>query len=102
MTQVQHECYTNGTSATQVKDFDFDHSTSKNIFSHPYISYIANDRLQGEEQFHSNSYVLEMTTYHAKMRFEKCTAKSELCNGKSYIKNLCTSLYLQMPLNIPE
>ena len=89
---MQHECYTNATSATRVEDFDFDHDTSKNIFSHRYISYIANDRLQGEEQFYSESYVLEMNSSHAKMRFEKCAAKSKLCVGKSYIKKLCTRL----------
>ena len=29
--------------------FDFDNNTSKDIFSHPYIYYIASERLQGEE-----------------------------------------------------
>ena len=41
MAQVRHECYTNYTSATRVKNFDFDYNTSKNIFSHPYIYYMA-------------------------------------------------------------
>ena len=52
-TQVRHERYTNDTSATRVKNFDFDNDTSKNIFSHPYIYYMASERLQGEEQFDS-------------------------------------------------
>ena len=64
---MPHECYTNDTSATQVKNFDFDNDTSENIFSHPYISFIANERLQGEEQFHSKNYLLEMNRSHAKM-----------------------------------
>ena len=51
-TRVRHECYTNDTSATRVKNFDFHNNTSKNIFSHPYIYYMASERLQGEEQFH--------------------------------------------------
>ena len=36
-----------------MKNFDFDNDKRENIFSHPYISYIANERLRGEEQFHS-------------------------------------------------
>ena len=52
-TRVRHECYTNDTSATQVKNFDFDNDMNKNIFSHSYIYYMASERLQGEEQFHS-------------------------------------------------
>ena len=59
-TWAQQECYTNYTSMTQVKNFDFHNNTSKNMFSHLYISYMANERLQGEEQFHSKNYLLEM------------------------------------------
>ena len=40
-TRMRHECYTNDTIATQVKNFDFDNNTSKNIFSHPYVYYMA-------------------------------------------------------------
>ena len=41
----RHECDTNGTSATRVRNFDFDNGKSENIFSHPYISYMENERL---------------------------------------------------------
>ena len=58
MTRVQQECYTNDTRATRVKNFDFDNDTSENIFSHPYISYRANEILQEEEQLHSKNYLL--------------------------------------------
>ena len=58
----------NDMSATRVKKFDFHNNTSENIFSHPYISYMANERLQGEEQYHSKNYLLEMPRSHAKMR----------------------------------
>ena len=64
---------------------------NENIFSHPYISYMANETLQGEEQFHFTNYLLVMPRPHAKMSkctFEKCTTKTELCNGKIYIKKL--------------
>ena len=47
-TQVQPECYMNDASATQVKNFDFATDTSKNTFLHPYIYYMASERLQGE------------------------------------------------------
>ena len=91
-TRVQHECHTNDTSVTRVGNFDFDKDTSENMFSHAYISYMANERLQGEEQFHSKYYLLELTSFPCQNTFEKCTAKIELCNGKSYIKKLHTRL----------
>ena len=46
---MRHEYDTNDTSATPVKNFDFDSGTSKNIFLHPYIYYMTSERLQGEE-----------------------------------------------------
>ena len=61
----RHECDTKDTSATRVTDFDND--TGKNIFSHPYIYYMVSKRLQGEEQFHTTNYLLEMSCFHAKM-----------------------------------
>ena len=63
--RVRHECYTNNTSATRVKNFDFDNDTSENTFLHLCISYMANERLQGEEQFHSKNYLLEMPCSNA-------------------------------------
>ena len=65
----KNECYTNN-STTRVKNFDFYNDTSENIFSHCYISYIVNERLQGEEQFHSKNYLLEMARSHAKICLE--------------------------------
>ena len=59
----QHECHTSVTQATRVRherdtshtpaseNFDFDNDMSGNIFSHSYIYYMANERLQGETQF---------------------------------------------------
>ena len=60
MRQVRHECYMNGTSPARVKNFDFDDDTSEKIFSHPYVSYMANERLQGAEQFHSINYLFTL------------------------------------------
>ena len=77
---MQHECDTSemsatrvlhkDTSATRVKNFDFDNDTSENIFSRPYIYYTASERLEEEEQFHSKNYILEMHRFHAKMRLK--------------------------------
>ena len=66
LTRVLHK----DTSATRVKNFDFDNDTSKNIFSRPYIYYTASERLEEEEQFHSKNYILEMPRFHAKMRLK--------------------------------
>ena len=76
-TQVRHECYTKDkdTSATQVlhervKNFYFDNDMSKNIILYPYIYYMPSERLQGEKQFHSKNYFLEISRFHAKMRLK--------------------------------
>ena len=44
---------TSTTRATQVRHEQHEGDTSENIFSHPYISYMTNERILGEEQFHS-------------------------------------------------
>ena len=54
----------NDASLTHVKNFDFDSNASANIFSYLYISYMANQRSQVEEQFHSKSYCLGMPCSH--------------------------------------
>ena len=67
-------------------------TTQVKTFSHPYISYMANDRLQRDKQFHSKNYLLQMPRSHPQNAFEKYTTKTELCNGKSYIKKSYTRL----------
>ena len=88
-TRVRHECYTNDTNATRVKNFDFDSDTSKNIFLQPYIYYMANERLQREEQFHSKNYLLEMPCFHVKMRLKSAPQKLDLLMTKAISKS-CT------------
>ena len=43
-----------------------------------------------------NNFILRLpfgnTSFPCQHGFEKCTTKSELCNGKSYIKKLYTRL----------
>ena len=82
------------------KSFDFDNYTSENIFSHPYIYYMANERSQEKKQFHSKSYLWKWPIPMPKCVW-KCAAKTEFCNDKSYIKRLYTKLKLQMPLHVP-
>ena len=67
-TLVRHECYTNDTSVKWMKKSDFHNDTNKNTFSHPYIYYLASEKLKEEEQAHSKNYLLEMSCFHAKMR----------------------------------
>ena len=83
---MQHKC---DTSAKRVKNFDFDNNTSKNIFSHPYIYYMLNERRQGEEQFHFKNYHLEMPRSHAKMRLKSAPQKLNFLMTKAMSKN-CT------------
>ena len=59
---------------------------SKNIFSHPYISYMANERLQEKEQFHSKNYLLEMLRSHAKMHLKSAPEKLNFVMQKLYEK----------------
>ena len=86
-TQVRYECYTNHTSGTQVKNFDFDNETSKNIFSQPYIYYMASERLQGEEQFHSKHYRLEMPLSYTKMHLKSAPQKLNFLMAKVISKS---------------
>ena len=88
-TQVRHECYTNDTSATRQKNFDFDNDTGKHIFSHPYIYYMASERLQGEEQFDTKNYLLEMSCFHTKMRLKSAPQKLNFLMAKAISKS-CT------------
>ena len=86
MTRVEHECYTNNTSATQVKNIDFDNGTSKNIFSQLYIYYMTRKKLQGEKQFYYNNYLLEMSRFHPKMHLKSELQKLNFLMAKAISK----------------
>ena len=83
----RHERYTNDTSVTRVKNFDFDDETSEKIFSHSYISDVANERLQGKEQFHSKNFLLEMHRSHAEMRLKSAPQKLNFAIAKAVCKS---------------
>ena len=88
---MQHKYDTSATRATRVKKLDFDNDAGTNIFSHPYIYYMASEKLQGKEQFRIKNYVLEMSRFHANA-FKKYATKTKLFNGKNYVKKLYTRL----------
>ena len=97
----RHECDTNYTSATRVRHerYECDTSVTRVLLKRhecdtiaTQINHMTKERFQGEEQFYSKNYLLEMSRSHAKMHIQKCATKTELCNGKSYIKNLYTRL----------
>ena len=70
-------------SVTWINNFDFDNGTSENIFPHPYIYYMASERLQGEEQFHSKNYLLEIPCSHVKMRLKSAPQKLNFVMAKA-------------------
>ena len=64
-----------------------DNDTSENIFSHPSISYIVNEQLQGEAQFHSKNYLLEMPRSHTKMYLKCAPQKLNFVMAKAISKS---------------
>ena len=102
MTRVRHECNTKDTSATRVKKFDFDNDTGKNIFSHPYIYYMASERLQGEEQFHTKNYLLEMSRFHAKMHLKSAPQKLNFLMAKAISKRCTLDYSCKCPCTLPH
>ena len=101
-TRVLHECYTNDTSATRVKNFDFDSYTSKNIFLHPYIYYMASERLQGEKQFHYMNYLLELLRSHVKMLLKSAPQKLNFLMTKAISKSCTLDCSCKCPCTFPH
>ena len=56
-------------------------TTRVKTFSHPYIYYVASERLQGEEQFHTKSRL------HAKMRSKCAPQKINFLMAKAISKS---------------
>ena len=101
-TRVQHECYQNDTGATRVKHFDFDNDTGKSIFLHPYIYYMASKRLQGEEQFHSKNYILEMARFHVKIPLNIAPQKLNFLMAKAISKRCALDCSCKCPCTFPH
>ena len=88
-TRVRHErhkCHTNDASATRVKNFHLITTRWKHIFT-PYICYIANERLQGEELLLSKTNLLETLRFHAKMRLKSAPKKLNFVLAKVISKS---------------
>ena len=97
---MRHECYTKDTSVTRVENFDND--SSKNIFSHPYIYYMASERLQGGQQFHSRNGLLEMPRFYAKMRLKSAPQKRNLLMAKAISKCCTLDCSCKCPCTFPH
>ena len=89
-------------SATRVKNFDFDNDMSENTSPHLYISYIANERLQGEEQFYSKNYLLEMPRFHAKIRLKSEPQKLNFVMTKATSKSYTLACSSKCPCTFPH
>ena len=88
--------------AALMKKFDFDNDTSENIFSHHYIGYMANERLQGDEQFDSKNYLLEMPCSHAKMSFKIAPQKLNFAMAKAISKSYTLDCSSKCPYVFPH
>ena len=95
--QERYECDTSDTNATRVKNADFDNDTDKNIFSYPYIYYMASERLQREEQFHTKNYLLKISRFHAKMRLRSAPQKLNFLMAKAISKGFTLDCSCKCP-----
>ena len=95
MLHKRHECDTS-------EKFDFDNDTGKNIFSHPYIYYIASERLQGGKQFHTKNYLLEMSRFHTKMRLKSAPQKLNFLMEKATSKSCTLDCSYKYPSTSPH
>ena len=101
--QERRKCYTNDRSASRVKNLHFDDNASENIFSHPYIYYIASERLQRlQEQFHSKNYLVEMLLSHAKIRFKNAPRKLNFLMVKAISKSYTVDCCCKCPRTFPH
>ena len=91
-TRVRHKC---GTSVTRKArmwhewDILILIATRVKTNLHPYIYYMARERLQGEGKFHSKNYFLEMPCFHAEMRLESAPQKLDFLMTNAISKS-CT------------
>ena len=58
-----------------------------NIFSNLCVSYLANERIKEDEQFHCKNYLLEMSYSHAKMGLKIAPQKLDFIIAKATSKN---------------
>ena len=90
------------TRTTWVKNFDFDNDRNENIFSHPGISYMANEKLPEEGQFHSKKYLLEMPCSHVKLRLKSAPQKMNFLMAKAILKIAILDCSYKYPCTVPH
>ena len=101
-TRVRRECYTNDTSATRALHERHECDTSeKNLILittrvKTYFHILSFTLWQVKDYKKWNNFILSTTfgnpSFPYQNAFEKCTTKTRLCNGKSYIKKLYSRL----------
>ena len=75
---------------------------TSDTFSHPYISYMTNERLQVEEQFHSKNYLWEVHHSHANMRLKTALQKLNFVIAKAISKHYTLDCGCKYPLTFPH
>ena len=90
-----HDCYTSDTSATQTTELRhkliLTSARVKTYFRTPILTiWQMKDHKERRNSILRNTFWKCLVT--KKNAFEKCTTKTELCNGKSYIKKLYTQI----------
>ena len=60
------------------------------------------ERLQGEEQFHSKNYLLEMPRSHAKMRLKSAPQKLNFLMAKAISKSFTIDCSCKCPCRFPH
>ena len=60
------------------------------------------ERLQGEEQFHSKNYLLEMPRSHAKMRLKSAPQKLNFLMAKAISKSFTLDCSCKCPCTFPH
>ena len=107
-TRVSYEQHERGMSVTRTKlvqhkwkIFVLIKARVKAYF-HPYISYMANERFQRDEQFYSKNYLLEMPRSHAKLRLKSAPQKLKLVMAKAISKGYTLDCSCKCPDTFPQ
>ena len=63
---------------------------------------MVSERLQGEEQFHSKNYLVEMSRFHAKMRLKSSPQKLNFLMEKATWKSCTLDCSCKCPSTFPH
>ena len=61
---------------------------------------MTSERLQGEEQFHSKNYLLEMPRSHTKIRLKSAPQKLNFLMAKDISKSYTLDFYIQIDITL--